>query len=213
MPPLAETVRIPFREFDSTEHWNIPEGCPPLVFTQAADGGTPRLATLLHIYRDAEQLYLLFSGVDSAILATMYEHDEPLWQEDVLEAFLSPGSPERYYEIEVNPLGTLLDAAIHSPNGSRESMSVDLGWGCSGMWTSTRRVRRDTTGLWRFETLLVIPFAGLAVEPPGSGDRWRANFFRIDRDAELGDEYSSWRPTMKEPADFHVPAAFGLLEF
>lgn len=213
MQPMLETVQVPLRTFDSTEHWNMPEGCPPLVFTRAVDGSTPRLATLLHLFRDEANLYLLFSGVDSTIVATMYEHDEPLWQEDVLEAFIAPSSLERYLEIEVNPLGTLFDAAIHSPGGSRESMTTDLGWACAGMWTSTRRVRRYTSGLWRFETLLVLPFAGLGVDPPRSGDRWRANFFRIDRDVELGDEYSSWRPTMREPADFHVPEAFGVLEF
>jgi hypothetical protein len=213
MPPVVEAVQVPFRTFDSTEHWNIPEGCPPLVFIRAVDGSTPRLATLLHIYRDEANLYLLYSGVDSTIAATMYGHDEPLWQEDVLEAFIAPDSLERYLELEVNPLGTLFDAAIHSPHGSRESMTTDVGWACAGMWTSTRRARRDPGGLWRFETLLVVPFAGLGKDPPRSGDRWRANFFRIDRDAELGDEFSSWKATMRDPADFHVPEAFGVLEF
>ena len=41
----------------------------------------------------------------------------------------------------------------------------------------------------------------------------RANFFRVDRSETHGDEYSAWNPTMKDPADFHVVAAFGKLEF
>lgn len=208
-----DSVTVPHREFDATEHWNIPEGCPPLVFTRTEDGTVPRLATLLHVFRDSGNLYLLFSGVDHEIVATMYGHDEPLWKEDVLEAFLSPGGIDRYFELEVNPLGTLFDAAIHSPAGSRTSMTTDLGWACPGMWASIRRVRRSTGGFWRFETLLVVPFAGLGVTPPVEGERWRANFYRIDRGSDPGDEYSGWRPTLATPPDFHVPAAFGSLIF
>jgi hypothetical protein len=48
---------------------------------------------------------------------------------------------------------------------------------------------------------------------PVAGETWRANFFRIDRHPELGDEYSAWQPTMRSPADFHVGEAFGTLKF
>ena len=48
---------------------------------------------------------------------------------------------------------------------------------------------------------------------PKAGDEWRANFFRIDRSATHGDDFSAWQPAMKTPPDFHVAAAFGTLRF
>jgi hypothetical protein len=53
-----------------------------------------------------------------------------------------------------------------------------------------------------------IPFSGLECESPSAGTAWRGNLFRIDRH-EAGDEFSAWSPTMRDPADFHVAAAFG----
>ena len=205
-------IQVPVREFDLTEPWNIPEGCPPLVLVRAIDGTPPRLATLLHLYRDSTTLYLLYSGVDASIQATKYDHDDSLWEEDVLEAFLAPEKKERYFELEISPLGTLFDARIDSPDLDRSTMTTDLAWH-SGAAGILRRVRREPKGFWRFETLLTVPFASLTSTPPLEGEEWFANFYRIDRDPELGDEYSAWQPTLRTPVDFHVPEAFGLIRF
>ena len=55
--------------------------------------------------------------------------------------------------------------------------------------------------------------AALGREKPRDGETWRANFFRIDRHPQHGDEYSAWQPTMKDPADFHIAECFGTLTF
>jgi hypothetical protein len=209
-PPPPE---VPFREFDSTEPWNIPEGCPPLILSRSHDGSAPRLATILHLFRDRERLYALFSGVDASIVATHRDRDAALWEEDVLELFIAPERITRYFEIEVSPIGTVCDAVIDSPDGGRETMRADFTWDADGAWTAIRRVRRGEEGLWRFETLVTLPFADLGIDPPAAGERWRANFYRIDRHASLGDEYSAWKPTGKNPPDFHVPASFGEIVF
>jgi hypothetical protein len=41
---------------------------------------------------------------------------------------------------------------------------------------------------------------------------WRANFYRIERPHDAEPEFSCWSPTMSDPADFHKPAYFGVLE-
>ncbi len=66
---------------------------------------------------------------------------------------------------------------------------------------------------WWVQRLRNMPFAALGRGEPREGETWRVNFFRIDRHPEKGDEYSAWQPTMKNPADFHVPAAFGTIRF
>ena len=60
------------------------------------------------------------------------------------------------------------------------------------------------------DTILRIPFACMDAAPK---NEWRANFFRIDRSRAHGDEFSAWQPTLANPADFHVAAAFGRLRF
>ena len=172
----------------------------PLFLSEVSRGGRPRLSTAVRVgFRDGA-LLVRFDGRDAGVVATLKKRDEPLWKEDVFEVFLSPQDPPRvYYEFEVNPLGALFDARVESPEGRRESMSVDVSWNCPGL---SARVRRRE-GQW--SALLKIPLASMG-EPSGV---WRANFFRVDRGES--DEYSAWCPTMEEPANFHVPARFGYL--
>lgn len=191
---------IPRGEFFIEEPWAIPPECRPVALRRATDGEAPRLSTNLFTYYDDEYLTLVFRAEDDGVVATMYEHDAPLWQEDVVEAFLALDGGT-YYELEVNPLGTTFDARVDSPEGVRASMRVDPSWTCQGLFVAIRR--QGTMA----ETVVRVPFAALGGRPS------RANFFRVDRSKAHGDEYSAWNPTMKEPADFHVVAAFGKLVF
>ena len=192
---------IPRGEFSIEDPWAVPPGCQPVPMVRAIDGGTPRLATEIITYFDDEYLTIVFRAEDDEIVATTYDHDAPLWQEDVVEAFLAPAGGTTYYELEVNPLGTTFDARIESPDGVRATMRADVSWTCDGLFTAVRRVGSSV------DTVLRVPFAAVGGRPA------RANFFRVDRSPAHGDEYSAWRPTMKTPADFHVVAAFGELVF
>src|SRR5438477_144038 len=107
---------IPRGEFSIEDPWAAPSGCRPVALVRATDGRAPRLATEIMTYFDDEYLSIIFQAEDDEIVATMYDHDAPLWQEDVLEAFLAPADGATYYEIEVNPLGTTFDARIDSPD-------------------------------------------------------------------------------------------------
>lgn len=152
-------------------------------------------------------LLVRFDGRDDGWIATKTRRDDALWQEDAFEVFLSPDDPSHtYYEFEVNPLGTLFDARILSPRLRRPMICVDIAWDCPGLRASVRR------GPGKWSALLTIPLAPLT---GGEGDvprTWRANFLRVDRGASgAEDEYSSWSPTLRTPADFHDATRFGLL--
>jgi hypothetical protein len=50
------------------------------------------------------------------------------------------------------------------------------------------------------------------IHKPQPGERWRANLFRcVGKDPSRG--YLAWRPTHAPEPAFHVPAAFGWLQF
>jgi hypothetical protein len=204
--PVSVLV-VPRAEFSIEEPWDIPAVCEVVTLRLAVDGGAPRLQTSFAAYYDDDLLTVVFRCDDDAIVATYLEHDQPLWQEDVVELFLAPAGLTPYFEIEVNPLGTTFDARIDSPDGVRATMTADLAWTCSDLFAALRRVDQRT-----LDVVIRVPFASLdaRVRP---GDEWRANVFRIDRSASHGDEFSAWQPTLKAPADFHVAAAFGVLRF
>jgi len=107
----------------------------------------------------------------------------------------------------VNPLGTTFDARIESPDGVRATMKTDLAWTCADLFAA---LRRDDQRTWR--TVIRLPFDAFGGAPQ-TGAEWRANFFRVDRSPQHGDEFTAWQPALKTPPDFHVTAAFGTLRF
>src|ERR1700742_4824560 len=157
----------------------------------------PRLARTVAVYRDGDCLVAVFSCTDDGIVATHYEHDAPLWQEDVVELFLAPDRLGEYFEIEVNPLGTVFDARIVSPDGVRATMRADVGWECRGLFAAVRRYDRGE-GAFSLDVVVRMPFDAFGSGVPQTGTEWRANFYRIDRSAQ-GDEFTAWQPTGKTP--------------
>ncbi len=201
------TLVVARAEFSIEDPWAVPPGCRPTELRRAADGGRPRLPTSVAAYYDETSLTIVFRAVDDEIVATHLGHDDPLWQEDVVEAFLAPADPATYFELEVNPLATTFDARIDSPDGVRATMRADVSWTCEGLFAAVRRAGGVA------DTVMRIPFASLEAPRPRIGQEWRGNFFRVDRSTTHGDDYSAWSPAMKNPPDFHVVAAFGRLVF
>ena len=204
---MPEVLDVPRADFSLEEPWDIPRECTRVTLRRATDATAPRLTTTFAAYFDDEYLTLVFIGEDDRVVATHFEHDAPLYEEDVVEAFLAPARIEEYFELEVSPRGTTFDARLESPDGVRQTMKTDRAWTCEGLVAAVRLT--DTA----FETVMRIPFRALGRATPQTGETWRANFFRIDRHPGAGDDYSAWSPTMKTPADFHVAHAFGTLRF
>lgn len=208
----ADTLAIPRAEFSVEDPWRVPKVCHPVRMRRATDGFTPRLATSLAAYYDDRYLTLVYSAADDLIVATYLQHDDPLYEQDVVEAFLAPVTAKEYFEFEVSPRGTVFDARIESPDGVRSTMRGDRAWTCDGFFRAVRQVV-ESDGSMSVDTVMRVPFACMNRKTPAAGETWRANFFRIDRHPKKGDEYSAWQPTMKTPADFHVAAVFGTLRF
>ncbi len=190
--PLAADV--------SSEFW---QKVPHANFSEAVSGGRPQQATSVRAVWNSAELRILFSVEDTHVWATLTERDGPLWEEEVVEVFLDPfGDLESYFEIEMNPLNTVLDLFLRR---NRSGYAKDFSWRCEGLRTA---VTRTATG-WNAE--LAIPFLSLSAAAPQPGDRWRVNFCRIDRPQDRPRELTAWSPTGR--ASFHTPERFGVLEF
>jgi hypothetical protein len=190
-----------------------------------ADGsGEPQLPTELRLCWDESNLYLAFVCIDTDIWGTYRKRDDPVWEEEVVEAFLcSGGDVTRYFEFNFSPHNVVFDARIEIPeSGDRRLMKADVSWNCDGLQSAVQVAgtlddRAEIDDRWTVEAALPFSHIGGACpersrmggRAPEDGERWRANFYRIDR---AGDgEFSCWSPTLQH--NFHVPARFGHLVF
>ena len=201
--PRARCVLRKFGELSADPAVAPWRDLPAIPLLETIAGAAPSQGTSVKVAWDAAELRMLFHAVDQHAWATMTVRDAPLYEEEVVEVFLDPvGDLENYFEIEVNPLNTVLDLVLRK---NRSGYVKDFAWQCEGL----RTVVMKSDGAWTTE--MAIPFRALASEPPSRGARWRANFFRIDRPPDSVRELSAWSPTRS--GTFHRPERFGVLEF
>jgi Carbohydrate family 9 binding domain-like len=126
-----------------------------------------------------------------------------LWDRDVCEIFLAPDrmNSSRYFEFEAAPTGEWVDLGITlTPSGRKTDWEF-----ASGVRTAAR-VENEIlrVGMW-------IPWSE-AIPRPEAGEVWGVNLFRCIG-PESPERYLAWRPTRTPEPNFHVPEAFGRLEF
>jgi hypothetical protein len=163
-------------------------------------------------------LHLRFDATDREPWHTLTRHDDPLWEEEVVEVFVDPLRTGRdYAELEISPANVVCDVRMRRPWPDAEA---DLSWHIPGLETYVIH-RADGSG---WVACAMVPFAALvslspgtvSAVPPATGDRWRFNVFRIKRPGgsgapERGAIYAAWS-TPPGPS-FHDPSWFRDLVF
>lgn len=177
------------------------------VFVPAHGKGGTSPKTQVQAVWDAQYLYLRFHCDDDEIVATMLKRDSPLYDEDVVEAFLAPVSLGEYYEFNLSPRNVIFDSFITHDG---KNFKGHPNWDCYDVKHNVQRRNSALPIFGPWDGYLAIPFRCLNITP-SSGQIWRANFYRIKRQG--GDQYLAWSPTHADPANFHIPSKFGELIF
>ncbi len=185
-----------------------------LLRRREADGAP--YETRVKVLYSRTGLYVLLSATDQKVTATMREDYLHLWEEDVFEAFLWTDEADPvYFEYEISPLGYELPILVPNLDGQF------LGWR-PWDYDGERRTRKATTTSggpkesgatidgWSAEVF--IPYAllkPLRNVPPRPGTRWRANFYRVDKDGGKSTTWD-WAPV---GSSFHEFRKYGTLVF
>ena len=187
--------------------WSGATILPPFIL---ANGSGPAIQqTVTRVCYNSQALYVRFDCDDRDIWGISTQRDDPIYDEEVVEVFIGPGeaTPVDYYEFEVSPNGVMLDLTVHNPDSARATIQFDMAWNCPGLqWFAERD---EANHHWW--AVMIFPWKSIGV-----GDTlpkiWRANFYRIERPHDAEPEFSGWSPTMTNPADYHKPGYFGVLE-
>jgi len=173
-------------------------------------------ATKAKVMYSETGIYCLFDCLDKKITADMQADFMDLWTQDVVEIFFWPDeSIPFYFEYEISPLN--YELAIMISNNNWEL----LRWQ-PFHYEENRRTQHATTirggekrpnatiSGWTAE--FFIPYKMLSPlrnVPPKSGDKWRANLYRMDYD---DNSRMSWSWCLTE-RNFHDYSKFGNLWF
>ena len=181
----------------------------PLV--SSLTGAPPRYPTVVRILRDERYLYVGFDCRDDEVFVRPdRRHDDPIWEDEVVEVFLDPGGIGRdYVEIEVSPAGVSFDARFE---GWRSDLGRARAWESGAV--AAARIDRGPGGDrgWSAELRLPIDAVRGVAPPPRPGSRWRANLYRLETHNRAGvSEGQAFSPLYRP--DFHALDRFGWLLF
>lgn len=156
----------------------------------------------------SEALHVRFLCSQTEPLVTSADPDTErktlgLWDRDVCEIFLAPDpdNQSHYFEFEAAPTGEWVDLAIRLTPEGRETE-----WDFASGMTVAARVETGQVFVG-----MRIPWSD-AIPKPHPGEQWRVNLFRCVG-PESPNRYLAWQPTRTREPNFHVPEAFGILQF
>jgi len=218
-PAAVKSLRVkPTADFNVTgngEHasWKNVEWQP-----LARRGGSLEYDANVKVQYSKTGIYVLFRGSDAKLTATLKDGGH-LWTEDVFELFLQPDeSQPTYFEYEISPLTSELALMVSHAGGKLlrwQPWMFDEG--------QVRKVRKAATfsgrspkngdaSITNWGAEIFIPYAlldPLMKGAPKPGDRWRANFYRVDHD---GGKTTAW-DWSRVGKSFHDYRNFGVLVF
>jgi len=211
--PVYEVLRAraPLRIDGKLDEEAWAKASPIDNFVNNLDGSPSTYKTGARVLYDDKFLYFAFRCVDSNIWATMLHRDQHLWEEEVVEVFLKADPRQNsYIELEVNPLGTMIDIFlldVRKPLHYESWNSENLRWAVRVDGTVDGK---EGDKEWTCEIALpmedIVPAPNI---PPKPGDRWRLNLYRVEKLPTRAN--LAWSPTFKD--DFHIPEMFGQIIF
>lgn len=180
-------------------------------FVYNLDGSPSPYKTTARVLYDDAFLYVSFRCADDNVWATLKRRDAHLWEEEVVEVFLQADPRQTsYIELEVNPLGTMLDIYlldVRRPLRYESWNSERLRW---AVWVAGTVDGTGGDREWTCE--IAVPLEDVVTAPhlpPRPGDRWRFNLYRVEQ--RPAPALLAWSPTLKD--DFHLPNMFGEIVF
>jgi len=161
---------------------------------------------------DDSFLYAAAAMPDRDVWATLTDHDDPLWKEEVFELFIFGQAPaQRYLELQVSPRGVMFDAKFASHR--KGDTAWNSAWQTAVHVDGTVDNRKDRDTGWAAE--VAVPWTEicaltLAPCPPTEGGVVRVNAFRFERPHKGATVGLALSPT--RVPDFHAADNAALLE-
>ena len=146
----------------------------------------PYYQTQVKMLHNAQGLYIYALLQERHVWANITQRDAVVFYDNDFEIFIDPdGDTHEYYELEINPLGTLWDLFLIKPY--RDEHSALDAWDIRGIQYTIRvdgtlNDPSDEDSSWSLEMFIPWEYLGQRAHmaiPPRDGDYWRMNFSRV----------------------------------
>ena len=144
-------------------------------------------------------------GLD--LRAAALEDNGSVWEDSCCEFFVADPSGEKYYNFEMNCIGTVLNASGAGRENrlrrSPEEMKKIIRFS-----SLEHKQLEEADRIFEWQTAIIIPFEMIGADPENLPETLRANFYKCG-DKTAHPHFLSWNPILTEKPDFHRPDFFG----
>lgn len=166
---------------------------------------------------DHDALYVIYQVHDQYVKSTRTAYQDPVYKDSAVEFFFCPSKSvsKGYFNLEINCGGTAL-FRFKSPEKGKilipESEFQKMEIAHSLPKVVEPEIQEPVTWTLEFKLpfKIISPFYDLTL--PRSGERWRANFYKI-ADESSHPHYLTWSEVRYPKPNFHLPHYFGDLMF
>jgi hypothetical protein len=197
--------------------WQTAASTGPFVDVSTGDENRSQdLGGSVRLLWDEQALYLGFDVRDTNLLGGFDAHatDPHLWTRDTVEVMVDPdgdGDNQDYYEIQISPQNLVFDSRFDRYNEPKVEPDGPFGHQDWSAKLQSAVVVKGTLddGQDRDEGYVVearIPWTAFDKAkraPPQLGDRWRINFYAMERNGGV-----AWSPILRQ-GNFHKASRFG----
>ena len=215
--------------------WQAAAWTEPFVDIEGDGRPRPRFRTRVKMLWDADAFYVAAEMEEPDLWGTLTERDSIIYNDNDFEVFIDPdGDTQMYYELEVNPLGTVFDLLL--PRPYRDGGPPIIAWDVAGLRLAvnahgTVNHPGDRDESWTVEMALpwkVLREAAPGKRPPRPGEQWRVNFSRVEWQPDAKDgRYTrrtdpatgrprpsdNWVWSAQGAIDAHMPERWGYVQF
>jgi len=159
------------------------------------------------------EIYIKYYVRETNVKAEKTICNEMVCEDSCVEFFVSPSDDGIYYNLECNPIGTVLMGSGH---GRHDGVRADarIISGIRRLTTMGAEPFAEISGDIRWSVTLAIPLETFFQHEITDlrGKSFRANFYKCG-DKLSNPHYVTWNPIVTEKPDYHRPEYFGRLKF
>lgn len=182
---LKTNVPIQIDGKNDEKIWDLAPWTDLFVDIEGVSKPTPLHSTRVKMLWDDQYLYVYARMEEPHVWGTLMQHDTIIYHNNDFEVFIKPFDQQSvYYEVEVNPLNTIMDLMMDKPY--RLGGDAHIHWDVKGLQSAvhiegTLNKADDVDQYWAVE--MAIPFASLTTfsrsSTPKLNDYWKINFSRV----------------------------------
>ncbi len=167
---------------------------------------------------DEENIFVIFKAKDKNVRAVAKEFHGAVWEDSCVEFFFAPASDasEGYFNVEINCGGTMLLNFQKEPRKNMICLPTEV---CEKVEIAATHpkivdpeIKEEHEWILEYRLPLSVLEGYRPIVKPESGVIWRANFYKC-ADMTSTPHWLTWSFINKPQPEFHVPEAFGVIEF